>query len=86
MVIIKDTWDKLHQCRVVIQRNAITRTRPCFIKGWEATFILMVLLPEYISLETLNSVINDSGKLIGIGDFRPTYGRFTVIKINQLSD
>ena len=82
----KDTWDKLHQCRVVIQRNAITRTRPCFIKGWEATFILMVLLPEYISLETLNSVINDSGKLIGIGDFRPTYGRFTVIKINQLSD
>jgi hypothetical protein len=82
----KNTWDKLHQCRVVIQRSAITRTRPCFLKGWEATFILMVLLPEYISLEILTSTINDAGRLIGIGDFRPTYGRFTVIKINQLSD
>jgi hypothetical protein len=81
----KNTWDKLHQCRVVIQRSAVTRTRPCIIKGWEATFILMVLLPEYISIEILNSVINDSGKLIGIGDFRPTYGRFTVTKINQLN-
>jgi hypothetical protein len=82
----KNTWDKLHQCRALIQRNAITRTRPCFLKGWEATFILMVLLPEYISLEILTSVINDAGRLIGIGDFRPTYGRFTVIKINQLND
>jgi hypothetical protein len=36
----KDTWDKLDQRRVTIQRNSITRTRPCFLKGWEATFII----------------------------------------------
>lgn len=82
----KETWDKLHQCRVVIQRNAITRTRPCFLKGWEASFILMVLLPEYISIEVLASTINDAGRLVGIGDFRPTYGRFSAIKLEQLKD
>ena len=82
----KTTWDKLHQCRVVIQRNAITRTRPCFLKGWEATFILMILLPEYISFEILTSVINEAGRLVGIGDFRPTYGRFSVTNIKILKD
>lgn len=78
------SWDKLHQCRVVIQRNAITRTRPCVLKGWEASFQLMVLLPEYISLEILSAVVTDAGRLIGIGDFRPTYGRFSILKIEKL--
>jgi hypothetical protein len=82
----KTTWDKLHQCRVTIQRNAITRTRPCFLKGWEASFILMVLLPEYISIDDLTLTINDAGRLVGLADFRPTYGRFCVINISKLSD
>jgi len=82
----KTTWDKLHQGRVVIQRSAITRIRPCFLKGWEATFILLVLLPEYIPLENLTQVINDAGRLIGVGDFRPTYGRFCITQISVLSD
>jgi len=82
----KTTWDKLHQCRVTIQRSAITRTRPCFLKGWEATFILMVLLPEYIPIETLTAILNEAGRLIGVGDFRPTYGRFVVTSIKMLED
>lgn len=82
----KTTWDKLHQCRVTIQRNAITRTRPCFLKGWEASFILLILLPEYIPVEILTQVVNEAGRLIGLGDFRPTYGRFSVISINELKD
>jgi hypothetical protein len=82
----KTTWDKLHQCRVVIQRNAVTRTRPCFLKGWKASFIFMVLLPEYISQENLTEIINDAGRLIGIGDFRPTYGRFCTTNIFNLGD
>jgi hypothetical protein len=82
----KATWDKLHQCRVVIQRNAITRTRPCFLKGWGAKFIILVLLPEYIPLEILTQVVNEAGRLIGLGDFRPTYGRFSVINVTLLED
>jgi len=72
-------WDYDHKCRVVIQRNAITRVRPAFRAGWEATFQLMVNIPEYISQDLLLDVIVASGKLIGLADFRPTYGRFSVV-------
>jgi hypothetical protein len=64
--------------RVLIQRNAITRERPAIREGWEATIDLMVLVPEYIDRTTLLEVIGSAGRLIGVGDFRPTYGRFAV--------
>jgi hypothetical protein len=48
--------------------------------GWEATFDFMVNLPEYISPEMLNEVIASAGRLIGVADFRPTYGRFQIVK------
>lgn len=78
----KETWDYEHKCRVTIQRNAITRTRPAIKSGWETEIQLMVNLPEYISHDQLLEVINNAGKLIGVGDFRPTYGRFSVINFN----
>lgn len=71
-------WDYEHRCRVTIQRAGITRVRPAFKKGWTATAELMVNLPEYIEPSELNSVISAAGRLIGLADFRPTYGRFVV--------
>lgn len=82
----KEQWDLLHQCRVTIQRNSITRTRPCFLKGWKASFIFLISLPEYISIELLSSTITDAGRLIGLGDFRPTYGRFSLLNIGLKED
>lgn len=82
---VKD-WDYLDRRRVVIQRNAITRSRPAMREGWKAKFILMVNLPEYVSQELLNSTIQQAGKLIGLGDFRPTFGRFLVIKFDLLEN
>lgn len=78
-------WDYEHRCRVTIQRNAITRTRPAIKKGWRATCDMSVLLPEYIDRHLLNDVVTNAGKLIGVGDFRPTYGRFQIVefKISQ---
>lgn len=72
-------WDFLDKRRVVIQRNAITRSRPAFKEGWRATIQLLVNLPEYISPAFLNEIIGNAGKLIGLGDFRPSYGRFQVV-------
>lgn len=72
-------WDYLDRRRVVIQRNAVTRERPAFNKGWKATIDLSVLVPEYIESSTLLEVIGQAGRLIGVGDFRPTYGRFAVV-------
>ena len=48
-----DTWDYEHKCRVTIQRQGITRTRPAFKVGWQAVFELLVNLPEYISAHIL---------------------------------
>lgn len=74
---VKD-WDYLHQCRVCVQRNGITRSRPALKAGWKAEVQLMVNLPEYISPHVLHELLSSAGKLIGVGDFRPTYGRFLI--------
>jgi hypothetical protein len=71
-------WDYEHRCRVQVQRNGITRVRPAMRAGWSASFLFQVNLPEYVSREFLLGLLTDAGRLIGIGDFRPTYGRFQV--------
>lgn len=79
-------WDYEDKRRVVIQRSGVNRVRPAMKTGWEIECDLMINLPEYISQESLISVLNDAGRLIGLGDFRPTFGRFTVggFKIKEL--
>jgi len=79
-------WDYLDKRRVTIQRNAITRCRPAMREGWSAKFILMVNLPEYVGQELLNATIQQAGKLIGLGDFRPSFGRFIVTRFVVLND
>ena len=74
----KDKWDYEHRCRALVQRNAVTRVRPAFLAGWEARLQLLVNVPEYIRPDDLHDVLSQAGKLVGVGDFRPTYGRFRV--------
>lgn len=74
----KADWDYLDQRRATIQRSGITRVRPAFLAGWRAEFDLQVLTPEYIEPSVLLAVLNDAGRLIGVADNRPTYGRFQV--------
>lgn len=75
-------WDYEHACRVTIQRNSITRIRPALKAGWSTEIQLMVNLPEYVSPTLLNELISSAGRLIGVGDFRPTYGRFQVVSFD----
>lgn len=74
----KTEWDFEDRRRVTVQRNGITRIRPAVREGWKATVLLMVNIPEYVSPGLLRSVLDDAGRLVGVGDFRPTFGRFTV--------
>lgn len=76
-------WDYEDRRRVVIQRSAITRVRPAMRKGWKAEIQLMVNIPEYIDQAFLLDTLSTAGKLIGVGDFRPTYGRFDVTKFER---
>jgi len=73
-------WDYEDKRRVVIQRNGVNRIRPAMRLGWKAEFDLMVLVPEYISRQDLQDVLSTAGRLVGVGDFRPTFGRFNVVK------
>jgi len=79
-------WDYEDRRRVVVQRSGINRTRPAMKVGWSATFLLMVTLPEYISPQVLNEVIATAGRIGGLGDFRPTYGRFSVVSYRVIED
>lgn len=74
---VKD-WDYLDRRRVTIQRNGLTRERPAMRAGWKVNLQLMVNLPEYIPVTALHETLQNAGRLIGVGDFRPTFGRFLV--------
>lgn len=78
-------WDYLDSRRVTVQRSAITRVRPAFLAGWKATFVLSVLTPEYIPPALLLDVLVQAGKLVGMGDFRPTFGRFQITKFEVVA-
>lgn len=72
------SWDYDDKQRVTVQRAGITRVRPAMREGWEVAFRMMVTLPEYVAPETFTQLVNNAGRMVGLLDFRPTYGRFTV--------
>ena len=73
-------WDYLDTRRVMVQRAGVNRVRPAMHAGWKATFDFQVLVPEYIDRNSLREVVEQAGRLIGLGDFRPTYGRFGIVR------
>jgi hypothetical protein len=77
-------WDYIDRQRVTVQRAAITRERPALRTGWTATFHMLNTLPEYVSPQMFNRLVADAGRLAGLGDFRPTYGRFQVTHFEVL--
>ena len=81
----KKEWDYIDQRRVVIQRSAITRSRPALKKGWTCEIEIQVNLPEYISHEEVYELLVLAGRVNGVGDFRPTYGRFIVTNFEKLN-
>ncbi|HYT08991.1 MAG TPA: hypothetical protein VEL77_15205 [Rugosimonospora sp.] len=81
---VKD-WDYVDRRRVLIQRNAITRSRPAMHIGWTVTALFTVITAEYISPTMFNELIQTAGKLIGIGNFRPSFGRFQVTVFKLLT-
>lgn len=78
-------WDYLDRRRVTVQRAAITRERPAFKAGWRASFDVMVNTPEYISEHILHETVSAAGRLVGVGDFRPTYGRFQIVNFHLVN-
>ena len=77
-------WDYVDRRRVTVMRAGITRQRPAFNAGWKTEVVLLVLTPEYLNPQLVQRTITDAGRLIGVGDFRPTFGRFQITRYQVL--
>jgi len=64
---------------VVVMRARVVRIRPTFKPGWELAFTINVIDDE-VGNEIVNDVLILAGKTVGIGDFRPKFGRFMVTR------
>jgi hypothetical protein len=63
---------------VIVQRARVVRIRPCFKAGWELSFDIQVTDDE-IHPDLLQDILTLAGKTVGIGDYRPKFGRFNVV-------
>ena len=75
----KATWDRLDVRKITIMRTNLTRRRPMLDAGWEATFLFLVDNEEQIPPDAFRETLSLAGRMIGIGDFRPAFGRFEVV-------
>ena len=68
---------------VVIQRARVVRLRPAFKPGWQLEFTINVMDNELPS-NMLQDILVLAGKTVGVGDYRPKFGRFAVTKFEVL--
>ena len=78
------TWDALDKRRAVVQRSCVTRSRPAFLAGWEVDAVLDVLLPEYLPESLLLRLVSEAGRVTGLADFRPQFGRYGIARFTRL--
>jgi hypothetical protein len=62
---------------VAIQKSRIIRLRPMIPTGWSISFSLE-FDDSILNEKNLVKAMQDAGALIGLGDWRPKFGRFTV--------
>ncbi len=67
---------------VVINRGRIIRHRP-HLPTWTLTFDLQVI-EDGIPAEVLKEILIRAGEKIGIGNYRPRFGRFVVTSFQQV--
>ena len=69
---------EIYSCRAVVQGNGVRRSRP-LIKDWACDLKLEVD-DDFVTVEQLVDLLNMSGKVAGIMDFRPqckgSFGRY----------
>lgn len=90
--IIVDPVEIVHTAKPVMNaqwgRNASTGgavwvVRPEF-KNWKLSFTINLLQDERVSPEILKEILIYAGLYVGIGAWRPKFGRFKVNKFNEI--
>jgi hypothetical protein len=64
-----------HMASVKVGQSRVMRCRPIF-NSW-AVEADGILDPSILDLAELESILTTAGQMIGLGDWRPRYGRFT---------
>ncbi len=65
-----------YRASVKVSQQRVMRTRPRFDTGWE-TYADGIYDPTIINLVDLADIAVTAGARIGLGDWRPRFGRFT---------
>jgi hypothetical protein len=79
MIPLKNDGWKIDIKQVVVQRARIPRARPRF-DNWGLEFKLINKDSAILLRDTVRTILIDAGKWCGIGDYRPDFGLFEVIK------
>lgn len=68
---------------VRVQRARVMRLRPALVKGWQLTFKIQALDDDFRA-DALKAILDRAGREVGIGDYRPRFGRFMVTSFAEL--
>jgi len=68
---------------VRIQRARVLRERLALSKGWKLAFE-MLITDDQLQKEVIKAILDYAGQYVGIGDFRPKFGRFIVTEFNEM--
>jgi len=74
--LVKEGKILLDKRPVVVQRARVERIRPRF-DDWALDFEIQVN-DDQIAKEIVQQILEFAGRYVGIGDFRPKFGRFSV--------
>lgn len=68
-------FDNIDYRSVKVQKARTMRARPRVPEGWESEH-LFTLLDDVMDLKDMQPIVERAGRLVGLGDWRPTYGTF----------
>ena len=75
----KDNEYELYTVPVVIQRSRVVKSR-AMKKKWGLDFVINIIDEESLTPAVVKTVLENAGKYIGIGDWRPKFGRFKIVE------
>jgi hypothetical protein len=73
-----DTPDFVDSRLVIVQRNRVTRTRPRLAR-WSIAFDINYM-PSVVNASQIEKALEDCSLYVGVGDYTPRFGKFTVTK------
>ena len=74
---LRKSADHILKVSVRVGQARVMRTRP-FFQNWSGSF-LVSLNSEVANAEALRQWITNTGAFVGLGDWRPRHGRFSVL-------